>query len=201
MSIYTFSPSLSSESDLYKTPDGNLIAVPRGNKQQYYFGQSQPQQQIQTKYNPYTKQYETQVVQNSGTYLYSDYDPLNEDKQSRYEMTKDILYLFLDKWLFDENMANLLKYLKVVNGVVSLVSNEAEMIDNKIKDDKISDVEMKADFIEDNLLGKKEMMKILKGVTEEYNYKWYSLLQHKKTIFKEVKKYLRRKMIRKMNGK
>jgi hypothetical protein len=108
------------------------------------------------------------------------------------QMTEWLRYRFLDKWLYDEEYSDLLKYLKLENGKVVFVKSSQEMEDNDIENDSERDIEAKIDFIEDTYLTVNEMRKLLSRIIGELGYRWYNLASHEKIIMKSVNKHLRK---------
>lgn len=119
-------------------------------------------------------------------------DEHNNNYFTQKQMTEWFRFRVLDKWLYDEVMADVLKYLKVSGNTVSFVRNEKEMVDNDVEKDTDSDIEKKADFIGDEFLTVSEMRKLLARIIGELNYKWYNLASHENIIVKVVAKHLRK---------
>lgn len=106
---------------------------------------------------------------------------LHYDPMAQRQIIKDVKYRFLDKWLF-EDFAKLFKYLKVVNGSVKVTKGN----DNKgYESASAKDNELKADFIENNVLDIEKTRKILTKVINENSLKWYDL-PHNYTLVKHV---------------
>lgn len=119
-------------------------------------------------------------------------DEHNNNYFTQKQMTEKIRFLVLDKWLFDDIMFDVLKYLKVSGNNVTFVKTEKEMLDNDVEHDTESELEKKADFIGDEFLTVNEMRKILSRIVGELGYKWYNLLSHEYIIIKVVAKHLRK---------
>ena len=127
---------------------------------------------------------------------------LNRDKDFQNKVTKYFYYKTLDKWLKKEkDMLEILKFLKIVNGEVKLISNMNEY-NQKANSDKQDDVEKKVKFIEDNILSKDDVNNILRKYVKETTTNWYDL-QEKATYFiKEIiKKFLKHKLKDAIEGK
>lgn len=119
---------------------------------------------------------------------------LNDNYLAQKQVTEWLLYRVLDKWLYDDDLCHVLKYLKVTNGKVSVLSSNDNPKDNKICQDTVEDVEKKADFIEEQYLNMNTMRKLLMKIVQQLNYKWYDLLEKESLVVEVVGKYLRRKL-------
>ena len=116
---------------------------------------------------------------------------LNEGYLAQKQMVDHMLYLVLDKWLY-KDLCHILKYLKISDGKVEYISNADEYKNNKICSDSESDVEAKADFIENNILGKNEMRRLLKRMIDELGYKWYEFPLREQVVMDTVERYLKK---------
>ena len=125
---------------------------------------------------------------------------LNDSWLIRKEATKHLLHKVLDKWLYDDDLCYLLKYLKVHNGKVDLVSNDKEIDTNKICKDSIEDVEKKIDYIEENILGIEQMRKLIQRTIEETGIPWTNITQKQgeKFTIRVVEKYLKKELKKKL---
>ena len=152
----------------------------------------------QIKITPYSTQITTTTYPSIYTQPYVAYVDVDTGLNSSWIVQKDTTkYLWrriLDKYLYKEDMSNLLKYLKVSNRNVSYVSSQEEANTNKISEDTIEIVEDKIDFIEKNLLTLKDMKKLLTRIIDEAYYKWYDLPNNEKFVVKVVTKYLKDKL-------
>ena len=109
--------------------------------------------------------------------------------------TADYLRLrVLDKWFYSDELCHLLKYLKITNGKVEPISNQTDYKDNKICSDSVEDVEKKTDYIEENMLGLKEMKKLLQRIIEELDYQWTDLIPKEKLVVEVVERHLRKQL-------
>lgn len=124
----------------------------------------------------------------------------NDDDNDNYfiqkQMTEYLHYRILDKWLYEDELCHLLKYLVIDGGKVKLIKSKSDYKENKVCDDKKENIEKKADFIEENLLTKEKMKKLLTKVIYDSGIKWYnlSLPKYEQVIVRAVDKYLRKKM-------
>jgi hypothetical protein len=119
---------------------------------------------------------------------------MNDNYYAQKQMTNYLYYRVLDKWLYDDDMCHILKYLKVSGNSVSVVSSINDYKDNKICNDSIEDVEKKVDFIESNIFSQQSMRKVLVKITQELGYKWYDLPTRESIVIEAVGKYIRRKL-------
>jgi hypothetical protein len=135
--------------------------------------------------------------------VYSDDDSdmlesgLHYDPFAQESVRNEVHNLFLDKWLYSD-FSNLLKYLKISGGKVSVVKSKAERKKNKIEDVSSSDNEKKADFIEENILDKDRTRKIIMKIISETKLRWYNIPQNyslvKRVIARHIKKKLKKMM-------
>lgn len=126
-------------------------------------------------------------------YIYNSYSDLNDGYLAQKQMVEHILYLVLDKWLY-KDLCHLLKYLIVVDDKVKYIDNIDDYKKNKICDDSKKDVKLKADFIEENILGKNEMRRLLKRMIDELGYKWYEFPMREGVVMDTVERYLKREL-------
>jgi hypothetical protein len=126
---------------------------------------------------------------------------LNDNPFAQKEMVEHMHYLVLDKWLY-KDMCHVLKYLKISNEKVSYINSVDDFKDNKICNDSENDVKLKADFIENNILDRSQMRKLLKRIIDELGYKWYELPLKESIIIDTVERYLKKELKKKItNGK
>lgn len=109
------------------------------------------------------------------------------------QMTEYLQLRVLDKWLYDDSMCYLLKYLKVDGEKVSVVQATKE---NKVCDDNIEVVEKKIDYIEQHILTFSKMKALISKIIYKTGFKWYKLAtpQYEKIVVRTVEKYLRKKL-------
>ena len=116
---------------------------------------------------------------------------LNDSWYAQTQMVDEMLDNLYTKWLYGD-ICHILKYLKIVDGQVTYISNTDEYENNKICNDSDKDVEMKADFIEVNILGKSQMRKLLTRIINELGYKWYELPLKKNVVMDTVERYIKK---------
>lgn len=119
---------------------------------------------------------------------------LNTSYLAQKEMTHYLLYRILDKWLYEDDLCYLLKYLKIKDGKITQIKNKSEYQNVKICDEKIEDIEKKIDYIEENILGMTEMKKILQRLVEDYGFKWYDLSSRENVVVEATEKFLKKKL-------
>jgi len=117
---------------------------------------------------------------------------LNDSFLAQKQMTNYLLYRILDKWLYDDDMQYILKYMKIENGKVFSVKSESEYEKNDVKKDSTSDIEKKANYIEEHYLDMSQMKKLLIRLIEELGYKWFELANKEKVVIEVVGKYLKK---------
>ena len=128
-------------------------------------------------------------------YLNIDIDTgLNDNYFAQKQMTEYFLNRVLDKWLYKDDMCHLLRYFIIKNGKVEYVSSKEEAKKNKPCNDSVSDVELKAEFIEEHLLDKEEMRKILLKIISELNMKWFELPKRESLVVDVVERSLKKKI-------
>jgi hypothetical protein len=115
------------------------------------------------------------------------------------DITRYLLYKTLDKWIFNE-FPSILKYLVVEKDTVRVVKNEAEKEKNEISKNSSKENEMKADWIEENILGEDEMKDILRRIMIELGIKFYELPHRESLVMDVVEKYLKKKLRNKMEA-
>lgn len=119
---------------------------------------------------------------------------INDNYLAQKQVTEWLLYRVLDKWIYNDEMCHILKYLKISGGNVSVIENANEYKSNKICTDSVEDVEKKADYLEANYLDMDTMRKLLMKIVSQLGYKWYDLLEKESLVVEVVGKYLRRKL-------
>ena len=140
------------------------------------------------------------------SYLYTTYATVevDEDHHDNYftqkQMTEWLRYRILDKWLYSDEMSDILKYLKVNGDSVNIVKTEKEMNENDIGKDTESIVDKKVKFIEDNYLTVSQMRALLIKIMEELGYRWYNLYSHEKVIIQACARLLRQIMKKNMSS-
>ena len=109
------------------------------------------------------------------------------------KITDYLYYRILDKWLYEKDLCTILKYIKVKNGSIIVLTNKKEIENNAICNDSIDDIEKKSDYIEKHILTKDKMKDILMDIINILKIKWYNLINDEKIVVHTVKKYLKHK--------
>lgn len=125
---------------------------------------------------------------------------LNDNPFAQKQMLDYIMAKVYNKWLYGKDMCYLLKYLQVVDGKVTYISSLDNFKANKICDDSEEAVELKIDFIEENIFSKSDLKKLLKRMIDELGYKWYEFPQRETVISEAVEKYIKRSLKKKIGG-
>lgn len=123
-------------------------------------------------------------------YLIEPYNDLNNGYLAQKQMVDHMLWLVLDEWLYDD-LCHILKYFKITDGKVHYIETVDGYKNNKICEDSQHDVELKADFIEENILGKEEMRNLLKKMIDELGYNWTEFPLRKGVVMDTVERYLK----------
>ena len=118
---------------------------------------------------------------------------MHENYIAQKQMTTYLMYRILDKWLYEDELCSVLKYLKVRgDDVIVLTPEEAKK--NKISEDSVQDIEKKSDFIHENILTEKAMKRTLLKIIAELGYKWYELADIESVVVEIVGKYIKKKL-------
>lgn len=121
------------------------------------------------------------------------YLDLNKSEDIHKQLTKYFYYKFLDKWL-NEDFNKLYSYLQVKNNKVIITDKNVNFNFNKEKLNE-EHLSMKKDFIENELLRKKQVYNILIKFMNEFNLKWLDLTKHehfvKRFIYDEILKIIK----------
>jgi hypothetical protein len=110
------------------------------------------------------------------------------------QMAEYLLYRILDKWLYEDEMQSLRKYIVVRNGKVTPLTSKKDISDNNFLNDTIEEIEKKADFIEDTILGLEQMRQLLYKLIKELGLKWYNLPSQEQLVIHYAKKFIKNKL-------
>lgn len=123
---------------------------------------------------------------------------LNDNYAAQEQMTKYLLEERIIKhWVREPEFKKVLKFMKVSDGKVTLVKSEKEYENNDVSQDTKEDKKIKGGYIRENILGMKEMRKLLMRIMDEVGFKWKNLCLPKeenivmKVSRKFIKKHLR----------
>jgi hypothetical protein len=122
--------------------------------------------------------------------LVSSYTNLNADPRIHHRLSKYYRLKALDKWLYND-LKNLLGYLKVSGKNVSLISN---LSNYKNKNESKEIMEMKIDYLEDELLTVKFIYRILRGFVLATNINWYDLHKNEKYLIQAFDISIKKKL-------
>lgn len=115
------------------------------------------------------------------------YLDLNKDPSVHKRMVNYVYYKMLDKWLSaDGALSDVLEHLKVSGGKVVALKSD----DDNIKNNSQKDIKAKVKYIEDKIITKKDIKRLLTEYTFETDTNWYDI--PKNTHW--VKKLLRRRL-------
>lgn len=136
-------------------------------------------------------------------YVSVKYNPELNDSWYLQKQTNDYLFLrILDYWIHEPEMKSIRKFLTVdKNSNVHIVKSEKEYNDNDISQDTELQREAKADFLEEERIFTKDIMRnILRKITQDYGLKWQHLAQknEEKLVLDLSKKYIKKALKDKM---
>lgn len=117
---------------------------------------------------------------------------LNDNPLAQKQMLDYVMAKVYNKWIYGKDMCYVLKYLKVVNGKVHYLQSIDEFSNNKICNDTELEVELKVDFIEQNILTKSDLKKLLKRMIDELGFKWYEFPQKLEVIEEAVERHIKK---------
>jgi hypothetical protein len=117
---------------------------------------------------------------------------LNDSFEAQKNITRWLLYRILDKWIYTDEMSDVLKYMKIVNGKVQIVKSYDEYKNNLKSTESDDSVELKKEHIEEYLLDMETMKKLLRRVSDELGIHWtkYDKKDNEIQIVKVINKYL-----------
>jgi hypothetical protein len=106
---------------------------------------------------------------------------LNTSKQVQKTITKYIYYKLVDEWLYSK-LFPLLAFVKIVDSNPQLIKSMNEYDINKLSSQTDDEIELRADYLEKNIITKKLVSKVLKRIIKRMCLNWYELDKHMKTI-------------------
>lgn len=118
---------------------------------------------------------------------------LNKNHDLRKEMTNFFYYKTIDKWL-SSDMSDLLNYLKVGSKGVELLNKLSEYSPDNSKKDTEQDHKLKIEYIENKILSKENIYKILKKFVSEERVNWFDLEDKSFFIKDLIKKFTKKKL-------
>jgi len=124
---------------------------------------------------------------------YDSYLGIDDTEYARKQMTDYIMYRVLDKWLYSSKFCDVLKYLKVSGNSVKVLSKKESKL-NKISNDTIDEVEMKIDYIHENILSERITKLLLKKIVIDLEYKWYQLYDVEPLVASIICEHIKKKL-------
>lgn len=115
---------------------------------------------------------------------------LNTSHQVQKTITKYIYYKLVDEWIY-KKLFPILAFVKIVNGKPQLIKSMDEYNINKLASETDEDIELRADYLESNIITKKLVSKVLKKTVNRMCLNWYELNKHEKTIQNVFLEYLK----------
>ena len=128
-------------------------------------------------------------------HLLSMVENLNADPQIHKQLTKYFYYKVLDKWIYDD-LLSLLSMLTINDDTVSLVKKLDDVKTNTVLKNSQEEIDKKIDFLEDNILTKEMVQKILYKFVSDTNINWYDLTKYEGAVREVIGKTLKSKMRR-----
>lgn len=130
--------------------------------------------------------------------------PVYDDVCDTSEIKELVCKIFYDKllrkWLYDiDESGYVFKYLKMVDGKVSLIKNLENTDDYKSNSQTV--IDKKVDFIEENILKIEDIAKILTQFVKGTGISWCKLTKNSSFIREALEKSLVNKMKKLINGK
>jgi hypothetical protein len=124
---------------------------------------------------------------------------LNDSYVVQKDVTLYFMNITLEKWIYG-SLSSILEFLVSKNGKIQLVKNMKERDSNNIDKDSTSVLEAKADWLKDHILSESKTRAILVKIMRELGLKWYDL-PHRESLVKDVlKRYLKNKLKRMVEG-
>jgi hypothetical protein len=124
--------------------------------------------------------------------VYLNYPDLNTDPRIHKRLTNKYYYLTLDKWLYGD-LQGLLNYLVVNGDKVELIKKLSDFNSHAIDKDTQETTDKKVDFIENVILSKHNVRKVLNKLVTESGINWYDFPKNNFIVKQAIKKYLKHK--------
>ena len=106
---------------------------------------------------------------------------LNTSKQIQKTISKYIYYKLVDEWLYTK-LFPILAFVKIINGNPQLIKSIKEYDINELSSQSDKEIEIRANYLEKNVITKKLVFKVLKRIIKKMCLNWYELDKHIKTI-------------------
>ena len=115
---------------------------------------------------------------------------LNTSRQVQKTISKYIYYKLVDDWIY-KKLFPILAFVKIVNNKPQLIKSMDEYNINKLASQTDEEIELRADYLESNIITKKLVSKVLKKTVKRMCLNWYELDKHEKTIQNVFLEYLK----------
>jgi len=115
---------------------------------------------------------------------------LNTSRQVQKTISKYIYYKLVDEWIY-KKLFPILAFVKIVNGKPQLIKSMDEYNINKLASQTDEEIELRANYLETNIITKKLVSKVLKKTVNRMCLNWYELDKHEKTIQNVFLEYLK----------
>lgn len=115
---------------------------------------------------------------------------LNTSKKAQKTITKYIYYKLVDEWIY-KKLFPILAFVKIVNNKPQLIKSMSEYNINNLESQTDEEIELRAEYLETNIITKKLVSKVLKKTVERMCLNWYELNKHEKTIQNVFLEYLK----------
>lgn len=122
------------------------------------------------------------------------YLDVNSKPETKYKVSDFFYYLVIDKWLWSEDLNDILNYLQVAGDKVDIIKSLKDYSRTNINKDTQKTTESKVKFIETKILSKDRMLKILSEFAKDTGLTWEDMTKNHYFIRDLVKKYLKRKL-------
>jgi len=120
------------------------------------------------------------------------YENLNNDPDLIRKVTKYFFEKTMNSWLYSD-FEDLLTYLVIKGDKVRVVSNKKELENNK-RDSNMKTLEMKVNFIADNVMTKYDMKSFLKKYAIKSGLDLWKLKENKSYVKKSIYKKIKNKL-------
>lgn len=115
---------------------------------------------------------------------------LNTSPKVQKTISKYIYYKLVDEWIY-KKLFPILAFVKIVNNKPQLIKSMDEYDINKLASETDEEIELRADYLESNIISKKLVSKVLKKTVNRMCLNWYELDKHEKIIQNVFLEYLK----------
>jgi hypothetical protein len=115
---------------------------------------------------------------------------LNTSHQVQKTISKYIYYKLVDEWIY-KKLFPILAFVKIVGGKPQLIKSMDEYNINKLASETDDEIELRADYLEANIITKKLVSKVLKKMINRMCLNWYELNKNEITIQNVFLEYLK----------